>query len=229
MRALARIEGVARLRYMTSHPRDMDDDLIAAHADLPQAMPYLHLPVQSGSDRILRAMNRDHRVEDYLRLIERVRAARPDIALSSDFIVGFPGESAADFEATLDLIREVKFAQAFSFKYSRRPGTPAAEMAQQISEEEKGERLARLQDLLIAQQRAFNAACIGRTLPVLIVGPGRNPGQLHGKSPYLQSVHMDDAQGAANPGEIVDVTITSAALNGLGGTLALTGALENAL
>ena len=187
IRALAEIPGLRRLRYTTSHPRDVDDALIAAHRDVPQLMPFLHLPVQSGSDRVLAAMNRRHTADDYRRTVERLRAARPDLALSSDFIVGYPGESDADFAATLDLVRDIGFAQAFSFKYSPRPGTPAASAADQVPEPVKAERLAELQALLQQQQRAFNAACVGRVLPVLFEKPGRHDGQLVGRSPYLQS------------------------------------------
>ena len=190
LRELAKIPGLARLRYTTSHPRDMDDDLIAAHGDIPALMPFLHLPVQSGSDRILAAMNRKHTVADYLRIVEKLRAARPDMALSSDFIVGHPGETEADFEATLELIRQVTFAQAFSFKYSSRPGTPAAGAPAQVPEAEKDRRLQVLQALLRDQQAAFNAACEGKVLPILVTGPGRKPGQIGGRSPYLQPVHL---------------------------------------
>ena len=205
--ALARIEGLARIRYTTSHPNDMTDDLIAAHADVPALAPFLHLPVQSGSDRVLKAMNRRHDAAGYLRLLERVRAARPDIALSGDFIVGFPGETEADFRATLDLAAEAAYAQAFSFKYSPRPGTPAAEAAQ-VPEPVKAARLGRLQAVLAASQSAFNAACLGRDLAVLLEKPGRRAGQLIGRSPYLQSVHMD--ADAARIGEIVTARIVSA-------------------
>jgi len=205
--ALARIEGLARIRYTTSHPNDMTDDLIAAHAEVPALAPFLHLPVQSGSDRVLKAMNRRHDAAGYLRLLERVRAARPDIALSGDFIVGFPGETEADFQATLDLAAEAAYAQAFSFKYSPRPGTPAAEAAQ-VPEPVKAARLARLQAVLAASQSAFNAACLGRDLAVLLEKPGRRAGQLIGRSPYLQSVHMD--ADAARIGEIVTARIVSA-------------------
>jgi len=214
--ALAEIEGLHRIRYTTSHPRDMGDDLIAAHRDLPQLMPFLHLPVQSGSDRILAAMNRKHSAEHYLRLIERLRAARPDIALSSDFIVGHPGESEADFEATLELIRAVGFAQAYSFKYSSRPGTRAADLPDQIAEEVKVERLARLQDLLRDQQFAFNRSMTGRVLDILFTGPGRQGGQLSGRTPYLQPIHLN---GPANCiGSIMPVRITEAFANSLTGT-----------
>jgi tRNA-2-methylthio-N6-dimethylallyladenosine synthase len=217
VRRLARIEGMERIRYTTSHPRDMDDDLIAAHGEVEQLMPYLHLPVQSGSDRILRAMNRDHTVASYLATIDKIRAARPDIALSGDFIVGFPGETDADFEATLDLVRAVGHASAFSFKYSRRPGTPASAMAGQVDEAVKDERLARLLALLETQQRAFNAAQVGRTLPVLFERDGRHDGQILGRSPYLQAVHVE---GPAHLiGRIAPVKIAAAAFNSLTGTL----------
>jgi len=205
-RRLARIDGLHRIRYTTSHPRDMDDDLIAAHADTPALMPFLHLPVQSGSDRLLEAMNRGHTAQAYLDLIAKLRAARPDIALSSDFIVGFPGETDAEFEATLDLIREVKFAQAFSFKYSPRPGTPAALLNKQIPEAVQDERLYKLQALLREQQDAFNAATVGTVVPVLYERPGRNAGQLIGKTPWLQAVHAqlpDDAAGKVLPTRIL--------------------------
>ena len=218
VRRLARIEGLDRIRYTTSHPRDMDDALIAAHGDLDALMPYLHLPVQSGSDKILKAMNRAHTAESYVRLIEKIRASRPDIAISGDFIVGFPGERDADFEATLQLIREVGYATAFSFKYSRRPGTPAAAMPGQVAEEVKDERLQRLNALLDEQARAFNRDQVGKTLPVLFERPGRHPGQLVGRSPYLQAVH------AAAPdrliGQIVPVRIEDAARMSLAGVLA---------
>lgn len=193
IRALAKIDGLDRLRYTTSHPRDMDEALIEAHGDVDKLMPYLHLPVQSGSDRILDLMNRQHTADHYIRLIERIRAARPDIALSSDFIVGFPGETDADFEATLSLVREVGFVQAYTFKYSPRPGTPAAGHDAQIAEEVKVERLARLQALVAEQQLAFNKSCAGRRLPVLFDRRGRTPTQLVGRSPFLQSVVLDNA------------------------------------
>ena len=218
VRRLAKIEGIGRIRYTTSHPRDMDEALIAAHAEVEQLMPYLHLPVQSGSDRILRAMNRQHTAQTYLKLVERVRAARPDLALSGDFIVGFPGESDQDFEATLDLMREARYASAFSFKYSRRPGTPASAMPGQVDEEVKEERLARLQTLLAEQQHAFNAAQVGKILPVLFERPGRHPGQVLGRSPYLQAVHAEGP--AALIGRIVPVRIKSSAMNSLTGELA---------
>ena len=214
---LARIDGLARLRYTTSHPRDMSDDLIEAHAVEPKLMPFLHLPVQSGSDRILAEMNRGHTAEDYLRLVERVREAKPSIALSSDFIVGFPGETDEDFEATLSLVRAVTFAQAYSFKYSPRPGTPASAQ-RQVLDAVKKERLARLQDLLNEQQIAFNQSCAGQVMPVLFERPGRKHGQAVGRSPYLQPVHVD---GAANLiGHVRDVRIETEPANSLKGSLA---------
>ncbi len=216
-RALADDLGLERIRYTTSHPRDMDDALIAAHRDLPQLMPYLHLPVQAGSDRILKAMNRQHTAEDYLRLVDRIRAARPDLALSGDFIVGFPGESDRDFEATMALVRQVTYAQAFSFKYSPRPGTPAAAEGLQVEEHVKAERLAALQDLLNAQASAFNASLAGRVLPVLFEKPGRHEGQLVGRSPYLQPVHAEAPADAM--GRILNVRIEEARSNSLAGTL----------
>jgi tRNA-2-methylthio-N6-dimethylallyladenosine synthase len=219
VRRLARIDGLDRIRYTTSHPRDMDEALIAAHAEVEQLMPYLHLPVQSGSDKVLRAMNRQHTVDIYLKLIERVRAARPDIALSGDFIVGFPGESDKDFEDTLALIRAVQHAAAFSFKYSKRPGTPASAMAGQVDEAVKDERLQRLQALLVEQQRAFNASQVGKTLPVLFERKGRHEGQVVGRSPYLQGVHAAGADRLI--GQIVPVQITGSSLNSLTGELAL--------
>jgi tRNA-2-methylthio-N6-dimethylallyladenosine synthase len=217
IRALAEIEGVARIRYTTSHPRDMDDDLIVAHGEVPQLMPYLHLPVQSGSDRMLAAMNRRHSSGDYLRLVEKLRAARPDLALSSDFIVGHPGETEADFHATLTLVREVGFAQAFSFKYSPRPGTPAAGAPSQVPDAAKEQRLAELQALLRGQQARFNAGCVGLTLPVLFTGRGRHPGQVAGRSPFLQPVHVLGAEDLA--GREIPVEIAAALPNSLSGTL----------
>ncbi len=218
IRALAQIDGLARLRYTTSHPRDMDEDLISAHRDVPELMPYLHLPVQSGSDRILAAMNRRHDADTYYRIIDRIRTAKPDIALSSDFIVGFPGETESDFEATLGLIRAVGFAQAYSFKYSPRPGTPAATEEDQVPEDIKSERLQRLQALLGEQQLAFNAGCAGRTMPVLFDRRGRGQSQLVGRSPYLQSVHIDDAPEHLF-GSLVDVVIEEGHRNSLRGRL----------
>jgi tRNA-2-methylthio-N6-dimethylallyladenosine synthase len=217
-RRLAEIPGVDRIRYTTSHPRDMDDTLIAAHGDLDALMPYLHLPVQSGSDKILKAMNRAHTAESYVRLIEKIRASRADMAISGDFIVGFPGERDSDFEATLQLVRDVNYASAFTFKYSRRPGTPAAAMPGQVAEEVKDERLARLNALLDEQARAFNQSQVGRILPVLFERPGRHEGQLIGRSPYLQAVHA-----IAPPrmiGQIVPVRIEAAARMSLSGVLA---------
>jgi tRNA-2-methylthio-N6-dimethylallyladenosine synthase len=214
---LARIEGLDRLRYTTSHPRDMGEDLIAAHRDIPALMPFLHLPVQSGSDRILKTMNRQHTAEEYLRLVDRIREARPDIALSSDFIVGFPGETDKDFEATMALIRAVTFTQAFSFKYSPRPGTPASAAKIQVPEDVKDARLQALQSLLREQMDGFNASCEGRTFSVLFEKPGREPGQAIGRSPYLQAVHADDA--AHLIGKIADVRIEKAMTNSLRATL----------
>ncbi|MBI1200761.1 MAG: tRNA (N6-isopentenyl adenosine(37)-C2)-methylthiotransferase MiaB [Phenylobacterium sp.] len=219
VRRLATIPGLDRIRYTTSHPRDMDDALIAAHAEVEALMPYLHLPVQAGSDKVLKAMNRAHTAESYVRLIEKIRAARPDIAISGDFIVGFPGERDADFEATLQIVREVGYASAFSFKYSRRPGTPAAAMPGQVAEPVKEERLARLQALLDEQQRAFNDAQIGRTLPVLFEKAGRHAGQLVGRSPHLQAVHVSAPERML--GRIVPVRIEGAARNSLAGALEL--------
>ena len=210
---LAEIPGLARLRYTTSHPRDMDDALIAAHRDLPALMPYLHLPVQSGSDRILKAMNRRHTADDYLRLIERIRAARPDIAMSGDFIVGFPGESDDDFEATMRIVREVAYAQAFSFKYSPRPGTPGADLPLQVEEDVKDERLQRLQALLATHQSAFAASRVGTMMDVLIEKPGRHAGQRVGRSPWLQPVIVDEKAGEI--GDIVSVRITRAGASSL--------------
>ncbi len=188
---LADVPGLARIRYTTSHPHDVDDALIAAHRDVPELMPFLHLPVQSGSDSILAAMNRKHTADEYRRLIGRLRDARPDLALSSDFIVGFPGETAADFEATLRLVRDIGFAQAFAFKYSPRPGTPAADRDDGVPEAEKDARLAALLDLLREQQDSFNDAMLGQIVPVLFEKPGRHPNQLVGRTPYLQPVHID--------------------------------------
>ncbi len=205
---LAGIPGLARLRYTTSHPRDMDDELIAAHRDLDTLMPYLHLPVQAGSDRILKAMNRRHTGDDYLRLIDRIRSARADIAMSGDFIVGFPGETEDDFEATLAIVRAVRYAQAFSFKYSPRPGTPGAEMAGQVPEEVKDERLQRLQALLAEHQRDFAVSLVDKTIDLLIEKPGRQPGQRVGRSPWLQPVIVDEKAGEI--GDIISVRINKA-------------------
>jgi len=219
IKRLAKIEGLDRIRYTTSHPRDMDDALIAAHGEVEALMPYLHLPVQAGSDKVLKAMNRAHTAESYVRLIERIRSSRPDIAISGDFIVGFPGERDADFEATLQLVREVRYASAFSFKYSRRPGTPAAAMMGQVAPEVADDRLQRLHALLDEQQQAFNASQAGRTLPVLFEKAGRHPGQLVGKSPYLQAVHVTAPDRML--GQIVPVKVEGAARNSLAGVLEL--------
>ncbi len=220
IRRLAEIDGLARIRYTTSHPRDMDGDLIAVHGEVEKCMPYLHLPIQSGSDRILAAMNRRHRVDDYLRIIDRLRAARPDLALSGDFIVGFPGETDVDFEATMALVRAVGYAQAYSFKYSPRPGTPAADDAAQIEEAVKAERLQALQALLGEQQRAFNDRAVGRTVPVLLEKPGRRTGQLVGRSPYMQAVHvMAGAESGADIGSILPVAIRRAGPHSLEGDI----------
>ncbi|MES2542735.1 MAG: tRNA (N6-isopentenyl adenosine(37)-C2)-methylthiotransferase MiaB [Pseudomonadota bacterium] len=216
LRELATIDGLARLRYTTSHPNDMEDDLIAAHGDLPQLMPYLHLPVQSGSDRILKAMNRKHTAEQYLRLIERIRAARPDILLSSDFIVGFPGETGADHQATLDLIRAVGFGAAFSFKYSARPGTPAAEKAP-VAADIADARLQELQTLITAQQRAAQDAMVGREVQVLYEKPGRRDGQMVGKSDHQHAVHVLHPEGQV--GQLMRVRITGSVTNSLAGEL----------
>ena len=212
VRELATIDGLARIRYTTSHPNDMDDDLIAAHGEVGQLMPYLHLPVQSGSDRILKAMNRKHTAEQYLRLVERIRAARPDILLSSDFIVGFPGETDADFEATMDLIRAVGFGAAFSFKYSARPGTPAAEKTP-VPADVADARLQALQALITSQQRAAQDAMVGREVAVLYEKPGRREGQMVGKSDHLHAVHVLDPEGRV--GELKRVRITGSAPNSL--------------
>ena len=214
---LAELPGLLRLRYTTSHPRDMDGELIGAHRDLPTLMPFLHLPVQSGSDRVLAAMNRRHSAADYLRTVERLRAARPDIALSSDFIVGHPGETDADFQATMALVREVRFAQAFSFKYSARPGTPAAGAPGQVPDSVKDARLAELQALLRAHQDKFNAGCVGLAMPVLFTGPGRHPGQVSGRSPFLQPVHVTGPQDLI--GQEKPVQIAVALPNSLSATL----------
>ncbi|MGH6980539.1 MAG: tRNA (N6-isopentenyl adenosine(37)-C2)-methylthiotransferase MiaB [Stellaceae bacterium] len=213
IRAVAEIPDLARIRYTTSHPRDVDDALIAAHRDVDKLMPFLHLPVQSGSDKILDAMNRRHTADDYRRLVDRLRAARPDLALSSDFITGFPGESDADFEATLALVREIRFAQAFSFKYSARPGTPAASLKNQVPDAVKAARLDALQELLAAQQRDFNRASIWRAMEVLFEKHGRHPGQLVGRSPYLQPVHADAPDGLI--GMVAPVRVTGLRANSL--------------
>ena len=211
--ALAKVEGIERLRYTTSHPVDMDESLITAHRDLDCLMPYLHLPVQAGSDRILKAMNRHHTVEDYLHIIDRMREARPDIAISGDFIVGFPGESDADFADTMKLVEHVKYSSAFSFKYSQRPGTPGADLENQVEEHVKGERLQELQALLNKQQEEFNQDCVGRKMTILLEKKGRKEGQLIGRSPWLQSVIVDESLG--KPGELVEVLVNRAAPNSL--------------
>ncbi len=216
--SLARSEGLERIRYMTSHPVNMGDDLIAAHAEVGKLMPFLHLPVQSGSDRILRAMNRSHTSDSYLHTIERVRQARPDIAISGDFIVGFPGESEDDFQATLNIVDDVRYASAYSFKYSPRPGTPAATMENQIPAEVMEERLQRLQSKLADHSTAFNRSSIGRDMVILIDRKGRRPGQMIGKSPWLQSVFVETE---ARIGDMVDVSINQALPNSLGATLAV--------
>ncbi|MTJ84427.1 MAG: tRNA (N6-isopentenyl adenosine(37)-C2)-methylthiotransferase MiaB [Telmatospirillum sp.] len=216
IRALADVDGLERIRYTTSHPRDMADDLVDAHRDVPQLMPFLHLPVQSGSDRILDQMNRQHTADDYRRLVDRLRRARPDLALSSDFIVGFPGETEAEFAETLRLIDDVGFAQAYSFKYSPRPGTPAAQMPNQLSEEIKEDRLARVQDRIGRQAEAFNRGCVGRRFDVLLDRPGRHPGQLIGRSPYMQSVFVTAPESMLNTVqclEVVDAHPNSLAAN----------------
>jgi tRNA-2-methylthio-N6-dimethylallyladenosine synthase len=217
LQRIAEVPGIARLRYTTSHPCDMEESLIAAHRDLASLMPQLHLPVQSGSDRILAAMNRRHTRAQYLRTIERLRRARPDMAFSSDFIVGFPGETAADFDATLALVEEIAFASAFSFKYSPRPGTPAAELDEQLPEAVKSERLHRLQAAIDRQQAAFNASCLGKRFAVLFERRGRHPGQIVGRSPYLQTVQV--AGPEALIGDIGMVTVTELSPNSLFGAL----------
>ena len=216
IRELAKLDGLERIRFTTSHPNDMDDDLIAAHGEVEKLMPYLHLPVQSGSDKILKAMNRRHTAKSYLRVIERIREARPDIALSGDFIVGFPGEDDADFEDTLALVREVNYAQAYSFKYSARPGTPAADRAE-VDEDVKSERLQRLQELLTKQQYEFQQSMIGKTLPILLEKEGREAGQMIGKSPYLHAVHLDAPVN--HVGKIVMARIEKTERNSLSGVV----------
>jgi tRNA-2-methylthio-N6-dimethylallyladenosine synthase len=217
IRALDALPGLLRIRYTTSHPNDMSEGLIRAHGDVEKLMPFLHLPVQSGSDRILRAMNRSHSRDSYLRLIERVRAVRPDIAMSGDFIVGFPGESDAEFEETLSIVRAVGYAQCFSFKYSARPGTPAADMTGAIAPQVMDERLQRLQAQINADQLAFNMNSVGKSCRVLLERPGKHPGQLVGKSPWLQSVHVQ-AEGLGI-GDMVEVEIVQAGPNSLAGAL----------
>ena len=217
VRAVAELDGLLRLRYTTSHPGDMDDDLMSAHGEVPGLMPFVHLPVQSGSDGILVAMNRRHTVDDYRRRVDRLRHFRADLALSSDFIVGFPGESDADFAATLGLVEQVGYAQAYSFKYSPRPGTPAAELDRQVPETVRDERLTALQALLNRQQLAFNRAAVGSVMPVLFDRPGRRPGQMLGRSPFMQAVHVagDDALS----GRLAEVRILAGHPNSLSGCL----------
>ena len=217
IRELAEIDGLERIRYTTSHPRDMAEDLIRAHAEVPQLMPYLHLPVQAGSDRILAAMNRKHTADDYRRLVDRLRTAKPDLAMSGDFIVGFPGESDADFAATLKLVTDIGYAQAYSFKYSPRPGTPASVDGAQVPEEVKEARLAALHQLLNAQQVAFNHSFVGRSVPVLFDRVGRRDGQLLGRSPWMQSVHAEANERLL--GRIVEVRVDAALANSLAGTV----------
>ena len=216
IRELAKIDGLERIRYTTSHPADMTDALIAAHGEVAKLMPYLHLPVQSGSNRILKAMNRSHTVESYLATLEKMRAARPDIAISGDFIVGFPGETEEDFEATLRIVDEVGYASAYSFKYSSRPGTPAATMDGQIAPDVMDGRLQRLQARIIANQMAFNQASVGKDIDILIERKGRHEGQMIGRSPWLQSVHVETD---AVPGDIIAVATTSAGQNSLAGAI----------
>lgn len=212
---LAEIDGIKRLRYTTSYPADMTDDLIACHKDLPQLMPYLHLPIQSGSDTVLKAMNRRHTKDDYLRVIDKLKQANPNIGMSSDFIVGFPGETDKDFQDTLDVVNYVKYIQAFSFKYSKRPGTPAAVMPNQIEEKVKKERLDILQNLLFDWQDKFNKSCIGKTMPVLFENKGRHAGQLIGRTPYMQNLHAELGKEYLN--KIVEIEITEATTNSLSG------------
>ncbi len=226
VRAVAAVPGIARVRYTTSHPNDMTPALAAAHRDVPALMPFLHLPVQSGSDRVLAAMNRRHTVADYRDAVAVVRGARPDVALSSDFIVGFPGETEADFRATLALVEETGFASAFAFKYSPRPGTPAASLPGQVGENEKRDRLARLMAVLEPQRHGFNAGLVGRTVPVLFEKPGRHPGQVAGKSPYMQPVQVDADRAVI--GTVRPVRVTGVSTNSLFGQLLADGAVEEA-
>jgi tRNA-2-methylthio-N6-dimethylallyladenosine synthase len=216
IRALAKIDGLERIRYTTSHPADMTDALIAAHGEVEKLMPYLHLPVQSGSNRILKAMNRSHSAETYLAILEKIRSARPDVALSGDFIVGFPGETEEDFEATLRIVDKVRYASAYSFKYSARPGTPAATMEDQIPGHVMNERLQRLQERINEHQLAFNRSKVGVTTQVLIERKGRHEGQMIGRSPWLQSVHVETG---AQPGDILDVTLVAAGPNSMSGAV----------
>ena len=215
LRRVAEIDGLKRLRYTTSYPADMNDDLIACYKDMDILMPYLHLPIQSGSDKILKAMNRRHNSADYLRIVEKLFKANPNIGMSSDFIVGFPGETDTDFQATLDVVNQVKYIQAFSFKYSRRPGTPAAVMDNQIEEKVKKQRLEVLQNLLFSYQDKFNKSCVGRVMPVLFEQKGRHKGQLIGRTPYMQNLHAETND--ANINKIVNVKVTQATTNSLSG------------
>ena len=215
LHCLAEIDGLKRLRYTTSYPADMTDDLISCHKDIPQLMPYLHLPIQSGSDTILKAMNRRHSKDDYLRVIDKLKMANPQIGMSSDFIVGFPGETDKDFQDTLDVVNRVQYIQAFSFKYSKRPGTPAAIMPNQIEEKIKKERLEILQTLLFDYQDKFNRSCIGKIMPVLFESKGRHSGQLIGRTPYMQNLHA--SLGKENLNKIINIKITEATTNSLSG------------
>ena len=215
LRRVAELDGLKRLRYTTSYPADVDDDLIACHHDLSVLMPYLHLPIQSGSDKILKAMNRRHNSGDYLQIVEKLHKANPELRMSSDFIVGFPGETDDDFQATLDIVNEVKYIQAFSFKYSRRAGTPAAVMDNQIEEKVKKERLDVLQTLLFSYQEAFNKSCVGKVLPVLLEQKGRHKGQLIGRTPYMQNLHIET--NGDNINKIIEVEVTDATTNSLSG------------
>lgn len=215
LRRVAELDGLKRLRYTTSYPADVDDDLIACHHDLSVLMPYLHLPIQSGSDKILKAMNRRHNSGNYLRIVEKLHKANPELRMSSDFIVGFPGETDDDFQATLDIVNEVKYIQAFSFKYSRRAGTPAAVMDNQIEEKVKKERLDILQTLLFSYQEAFNKSCVGKVMPVLLEQKGRHKGQLIGRTPYMQNLHIET--NGDNINKIIEVEVTDATTNSLSG------------
>ena len=215
LRRVAEIDGLKRLRYTTSYPADMNDDLIACYKDIGILMPYLHLPIQSGSDKILKAMNRRHNSADYLRIVEKLFKANPNIGMSSDFIVGFPGETDTDFQATLDVVNQVKYIQAFSFKYSRRPGTPAAVMDNQVEEKVKKQRLEVLQNLLFSYQDKFNKSCVGKVMPVLFEQKGRHKGQLIGRTPYMQNLHAETND--ANINKIVNVKVTQATTNSLSG------------
>lgn len=215
LRRVAELDGLKRLRYTTSYPADVDDDLIACHRDIDILMPYLHLPIQSGSDKILKAMNRRHNSSDYLRIVEKLQNANPNLRMSSDFIVGFPGESDADFQATLDVVNRIKYIQAYSFKYSRRPGTPAAVMDNQVEEKVKKERLEILQSLLFSYQESFNKSCVGKIMPVLFEQKGRHKGQLIGRTPYMQNLHIKTKDDNLN--KIMDVEVIDATTNSLSG------------